>query len=83
MPVVLRIGPYVFYFWSLEGNEPPHIHVKRDKNEVKFWLAPVRLASNKRYPLHELTRIRKLVEENEEFLLRSWYGYFPESDNRI
>ena len=44
MPVILRISPYVCYFWSLEGNEPPHVHVKRDKDEAKFWLAPVRLA---------------------------------------
>src|SRR5437870_12492415 len=26
MPTVLRPGPYRFYFYSHEPNEPPHIH---------------------------------------------------------
>jgi Domain of unknown function (DUF4160) len=30
MPTVLRAGPYRFYFYSHEPNEPPHIHVDRD-----------------------------------------------------
>lgn len=76
MPVILRIGPYVFFFFSLENNEPPHIHVQRDRDVAKFWLNPVALASNKRYPLYELTRIRRLVEDNRELLLKGWYEYF-------
>jgi hypothetical protein len=55
MPVVLRIGPYVFFFFSLENDEPPHIHVQRDRDVAKFWLTPVALASNRRYPEYELT----------------------------
>jgi hypothetical protein len=31
MPTVLHSGPYRFYFWSHELNEPPHIHVDRDE----------------------------------------------------
>ncbi len=46
MPVVLRIGPYVFFFCSNERQEPAHIHVERDADEAKFWLGPVRLAAN-------------------------------------
>ena len=40
MPDVLRIGPYRFYFWSRENQEPPHIHVKRDRALAKFWIDP-------------------------------------------
>jgi hypothetical protein len=40
MPVGLRIGPYSFLFYSLENDEPPHIHVRRDRNIAKFWLDP-------------------------------------------
>ena len=43
MPTVLRIGPYRFFFVSLDFNEPPHIHVKREKMVAKFWLDPVAL----------------------------------------
>ncbi|HET9305930.1 MAG TPA: DUF4160 domain-containing protein [Candidatus Sulfotelmatobacter sp.] len=38
MPTVLRSGPYRFYFYSHEPNEPPHIHVDRDDLSAKFWL---------------------------------------------
>lgn len=44
MPVVHREGPYRFSFYSNEGNEPPHIHVRRDRNQAKFRLQPVVLA---------------------------------------
>ncbi len=81
MPVVLRIGPYTFFFFSLENNEPPHIHVQRDQDVAKFWLNPVALASNRRYPEHELTHIRKLVEANRNLLLRGWHDHFGTTDH--
>lgn len=81
MPVVLRIGPYIFFFYSLENDEPPHIHIRRDRDLAKFWLAPVSLAYNRRYPVHELTHLRKLVEQHREFLLRSWHDYFEGSED--
>ena len=34
MPVVLRSGRYAFFF-SNEGREPPHIHVKASGDEAK------------------------------------------------
>ncbi len=39
MPTVLVAGPYRMYFYSHEPNEPPHIHVDRDDQSAKFWLA--------------------------------------------
>ena len=38
VPTVLRSGPYRFYFYSHEPNEPPHVHVDRDDDSAKFWL---------------------------------------------
>lgn len=29
MPIVLIIEGFVFFFYSSEGNEPPHIHVEK------------------------------------------------------
>jgi Domain of unknown function (DUF4160) len=46
MPTVLRSGPYRFYFYIHEPNEPPHIHVDRDDFSAKFWIDPVQLAAN-------------------------------------
>lgn len=45
MPTVLRMGRYRFYFFSNEGEEPPHIHVKSGGEEAKFWLDPIELVS--------------------------------------
>jgi hypothetical protein len=67
-PTVLRIGPYEFFFWSNERQQPPHIHVERDDDEAKFWLSPVRLAANHGFRPHELKRVQRLVIENEGFL---------------
>lgn len=59
MPVIDREGPYRFFFYSHEPNEPPHVHVQRDRSLAKFWLDPVRLAGSRRFPAYELRRIRR------------------------
>jgi hypothetical protein len=46
MPTILRVGRYRFFFFSNEGREPAHIHVKAGSDEAKFWLDPVQLAAN-------------------------------------
>jgi hypothetical protein len=76
MPVVLRIGPYAFLFYSNERQEPPHIHVERDAETAKFWLNPVRNSANHGFRNHELNVILRLVTENEAFLLERWHAYF-------
>jgi hypothetical protein len=76
MPVVLCIGPYIFFFYSQENNEPPHIHVRREKKKAKFWLEPVELHSSAGFPPHELNKLAKLVEENCNLLLEAWNDYF-------
>lgn len=46
MPTVCIIGPYRFYFYSPEPNEPPHIHIDRDGSSAKFWIEEISLARN-------------------------------------
>jgi hypothetical protein len=76
MPTVLRNGPYRLFFYAGDRDEPPHVHVERDKNIAKFWLDPVRLQNSGGFSRTELNRIQKLVDENREDLLRSWNEYF-------
>ena len=76
MPAVLRIGPYIFFFYSQENNEPPHIHIRREKKKAKFWLEPVELHSSAGFPAHELNKLAKLVEVNCNLLLEAWNDYF-------
>jgi hypothetical protein len=76
MPTIPRIGPYRFFFGSLDCNEPPHIHVKRENKIAKFWLDPVTLQKTGRFRRVELNRIAKLVNENEKYFLEEWYEFF-------
>ncbi len=76
MPTVLRIGPYRFYFYSHEPNEPPHIHVDRDNLSAKFWLEPVQLARNIGFSPKDLRVIERMIAEHHQELQEKWNGYF-------
>jgi hypothetical protein len=76
MPTVLRSGPYRFYFYSHEPNEPPHVHADRDDRSTKFWLEPVALARNFGFNARELGVLQKIIAANQELLLEAWHGYF-------
>lgn len=75
-PAAHQEGPYSFRFFSADYPEPPHVHVRRDRNRAKFWLDPVRLATNKGFSQHELNRIKRIVEDHEAELLEAWHDYF-------
>lgn len=75
MPTVLRIGPFRFYFYANEGNEPAHVHVENGDGECKFWLDDVRLADGGEVCAADLRRIERLVREHHEHLLRSWHDF--------
>ena len=79
MPIVLRVGPYRFYFYSHEPNEPPHVHIDRDDSTAKFWLEPIGLASNIGFNAKELRKLQAIVQENQDVLLEDWNGYFGNS----
>lgn len=76
MPTVLRVGPYRFFFFSGDRDEPPHIHVERDENHAKFWLDPVRLEESSGFTAKDVNRIQSLIEENAVLLLRRWHEFF-------
>lgn len=78
MPTVLRVGPYRFFFFAGDRDEPPHVHVERDDCIAKFWLQPVRLQSSGGIRASEIRRIERLVSEKRQELLRSWHDYFGE-----
>ena len=75
-PTVLQSGPYRFFFFSNDRNEPRHIHVKRDRKLAKFWLAPVRMAYNHGFSQTELNRIAAIVRKHEAALSKAWHEYF-------
>ena len=76
MPTVQNIGPYRFFFVSLDREEPPHIHVRRENMVAKFWLDPVALERAGGFSRTEIGRIAKHVLEHRETLLGRWNEFF-------
>ena len=76
MPTVTRIGGYRFFFFSNEGNEPPHIHVEAGNKYAKFWLDPINLARSVGFNAPELTRLRRLVMSRNERFKEAWNEHF-------
>lgn len=80
MPTVLRIGPYRFYFYSHEPNEPPHVHIDRDEATAKVWLADCGLARSRGFRPKEISGILGLVTEHRDALQEAWDDYFGTAD---
>ena len=76
MPTILRVGPYRFFFYSGDKDEPIHIHVERDDKNAKFWLEPVRLQSSGGFSRAEVFKIHKIIEQNRNKLKEAWDEYF-------
>jgi hypothetical protein len=76
LPTLLTVGPYRFFCYAGDRDEPPHVHVERDNHMAKFWLAPIRIQSNRGFSRIEINRIQKLVEEYQEQLLEGWHDFF-------
>jgi len=76
MPTVLRIRGFRFFFFSLEGNEPPHIHIEQWERFAKFWLDPISLVKSRGFRSGELSEIQRIVEEQQDFLMEKWNDYF-------
>ncbi|MCP4624803.1 MAG: DUF4160 domain-containing protein [bacterium] len=76
MPTILRIGPYRFFFFAGDRNEPEHIHIERDDNVAKFWLIPIRLQSSGGFTRREINRIHQLITEHHNQLVEDWHEYF-------
>ena len=79
MPTVLRIGPYRFYFFSHEPNEPSHVHVDRDKATAKIWLESLKLARSRGFRPKEINAILSLAADHQAQLLEAWHDYFGQS----
>ena len=76
MPTVLREGPYRFFFYAGDGEEPPHVHVERDARIAKFWLDPVRLEGSGGFGRAEIAEIHRRIAKNCERLMEAWHAYF-------
>ncbi|HEV3272230.1 MAG TPA: DUF4160 domain-containing protein [Candidatus Methylacidiphilales bacterium] len=76
MPEVFREGGYRFFFFSLEGTEPPHVHVESAEKYAKFWLNPIVLVESRRMNSAELSKIWKIIEKRHNEIISRWNEHF-------
>lgn len=76
MPTVLRWNGYRFYFFSNEGDEPPHIHVDKGDHTAKFWLSPVATGRVVGYSSREVNVLLRKVEDERERFEEAWRAHF-------
>jgi hypothetical protein len=73
VPTVKNIpGPYRFFFYSFDCNEPKHVHVQHERMVCKFWLEPVMLSKNYGFSPRELNLIRQAILFNRNRIMEAW-----------
>jgi len=77
LPVVLRVGKILFYFYSNE-HLPAHIHVRYAERRAKFDLRTGRLISNSGFGSKDISLISKLIINENDYLMEAWLAYFKE-----
>lgn len=85
MPKLFKIGSYIIYFWSNEGNEPVHVHISQGiqtANATKIWLTTngkCELCHNRsKISQHLLNDIMDFIETQWAEIIKSWKKYFGE-----
>ena len=76
MPTALRSGPYRFFFYAGDRDEPAHVHVERDDCQAKLWLEPVRLEWSSGFSRQEINNIQSIVEQHRQQILERWNEFF-------
>jgi Domain of unknown function (DUF4160) len=76
VPTVHREEGLRYFFYSNEGNEPPHVHVERDEDVAKFWLDPVALVKNDGLKKPDIRRAERVVTERQREFLEKWHARF-------
>lgn len=62
-------------FYSFDCQEPPHVHVQRERMVCKFWLTPVVLSTNHGFSPRELNRIRAMILAQRDHILEAWHDH--------
>ncbi|MEQ9811176.1 MAG: DUF4160 domain-containing protein [Azospirillaceae bacterium] len=75
MPTVLRENGFRFYFFSNEGQEPPHVHVDKADQAMKIWLETLAVAGVRMRRIDRNAALA-IVERHRDSLLEAWHGFF-------
>jgi len=75
VPTIMYFEGFRFFFYSNEEDRM-HVHVEREKMEVKVWLDTFEVASNYGFRKHELLVIKTIVRKHEKALKKAWTAHF-------
>jgi hypothetical protein len=67
------IRGFRFFFYSNEGNEPPHVHVAKGGGNAKWWLNPLSEEYSYGFTIQERRIIKKIIKSNRAKLIAKWY----------
>jgi hypothetical protein len=81
MPVVFRSGAFTYFFYSNEGTEPVHIHVRKGDARspgavAKYWLDPLRCEYREGLNAAEVRRVEREILQNESRIRSAWDDHF-------
>ena len=76
MPTIFRWKGFRFHFFSDEGHEPPHVHIRRAEDSCKFWLRPVELVYNHGMTTNEVGVLEGIIRDHRDEFERKWHEYF-------
>ncbi len=76
MPNIFRKLGFRFFFYSDEGNEPPHVHVEKGKGRGKYWIEPVEKTYMFNFKKQEEKQVDKIVHQEQETFKKKWYEFF-------
>ena len=76
MPTLLIWHGHKFRFYSLDRDEPPHVHIVKDGKSLKVWLTSLEVARNDGYTEREIARLLKVVEARQGEWIGAWNDFF-------
>jgi len=85
MPQIFKVGSYLIYFWSNEGDplEPVHVHISEGvptQNATKVWLTETGKCllanNNSKIPLRQLRIMMQVIEARQKEVIDRWFSYF-------
>lgn len=76
MPTLLIWHGNKFRFYSLDRDEPPHVHVVKDGKSLKVWLQGVEVARNRGYSDREVAALLAVVAERRGEWMEAWNDFF-------
>ncbi len=83
LPSLFRIGGYLVFFWSNEGDEPIHVHIATGRpspNATKVWLTrsgQCIIANNAgRIPQNDLNELLDTISAQFFMICRKWKEHF-------